>query len=477
MRLALRRDRGHARAIIAIGVTRATWNTVVVLFGALRLPIWFQRRDTYAAVVTKPSTRRSDNRLLYQRGERYLCALDAEGGRHTTRQLKPVADANATSVAEVRTAVEFVSAVKEVVDAVGPDAKDVLLSGANILLTPTFISTLSRRAPQTMEAALLNAANGLHPMADPSAVGPLSEFGPWAYYIRRLQDALRCIEVATVTGRRTTERHAQTVAVHRDATAIRVVAVAGLKALQRPLGERQRTKMPAPLARQPKREAVARARKIIEGVVRDLALVMANATMPAPTKTIIVATLAEIHDHAQRLVHASELPRNHACARVVERSDGPDARPGTYVVVMRLPNDVVLRIGRLGTFWLPKGYLLYVGSAMGGGGVRSRTNRHQDPSAVKLWNVDHVKAVARPVEIWWTHDTARVECDWAMALASMHGYCCPTSGFGANDCKACPAHFFHRSTKPECDEFAGALGAAPARSEVLRQRVLQRRTR
>jgi Uri superfamily endonuclease len=85
-----------------------------------------------------------------------------------------------------------------------------------------------------------------------------------------------------------------------------------------------------------------------------------------------------------------------------------------------------------------------------------------------MWNLDHFKAVARPIELWWTH--SKVECRWAMALAELPGYHCPAPGFGSNDCKICPAHFYHHVGPPSAEEFAVHIRQAiPDHAPIFRK--------
>ena len=49
---------------------------------------------------------------------------------------------------------------------------------------------------------------------------------------------------------------------------------------------------------------------------------------------------------------------------------------GSYALHLRLARSRVLQIGRLGRFTFPAGEYIYVGSALGAGGLRSRVGRH-----------------------------------------------------------------------------------------------------
>ena len=50
---------------------------------------------------------------------------------------------------------------------------------------------------------------------------------------------------------------------------------------------------------------------------------------------------------------------------------------GAYVLAVRLDSRRELPVGRLGRFNFPAGWYLYVGSAMGTGGLPARLRRHR----------------------------------------------------------------------------------------------------
>lgn len=115
------------------------------------------------------------------------------------------------------------------------------------------------------------------------------------------------------------------------------------------------------------------------------------------------------------------------------------ARPGTYVLILRLDAPTRVAAGRLGAFDLSAGLYAYVGSAHGPGGLRARLERHLRRAKPQHWHIDALTAVAEPVAIWTRSAPDRLECVWARALAALPGVTLPVAGFGASDC-ACPAH-------------------------------------
>lgn len=130
----------------------------------------------------------SPNRQLYRDGERYLRDLSSPAqGKYTTAELAPIARAHGTSVAEVRTAVEFVAAVNRIAAVAGATSKKLLLSAEHALLTPVLVCDLCRRPPHRVRAAMRQAAQGLHPLARPVPEGTPPEYLLWDYDLHRLR--------------------------------------------------------------------------------------------------------------------------------------------------------------------------------------------------------------------------------------------------------------------------------------------------
>ncbi len=135
----------------------------------------------------------------------------------------------------------------------------------------------------------------------------------------------------------------------------------------------------------------------------------------------------------------------------------PDNRPGTYALVFNCNRPVRLPVGRLGLVDLPTGYWIYVGSAFGPGGLRSRLIHHLTPSPRPHWHLDHIKKALEPISIWATTDAVKREHAWACLLAGQKGAKRPIVGFGATDCR-CRAHLIHRSRRPDFAGFRRRLG-------------------
>lgn len=121
--------------------------------------------------------------------------------------------------------------------------------------------------------------------------------------------------------------------------------------------------------------------------------------------------------------------------------------PGTYALVLQAETAQSITVGALGTLDIQSGWYVYVGSAFGPGGLRSRVRRHVRGDGALHWHIDYLRAAATVSAVWYTHDEARRECEWAATLRDTTGARTPFAGFGASDC-ACPSHLSAFDTAP-----------------------------
>jgi Uri superfamily endonuclease len=143
------------------------------------------------------------------------------------------------------------------------------------------------------------------------------------------------------------------------------------------------------------------------------------------------------------------------------------------VLALWLERACRIPVGRLGEFAFPAGWVLYVGSALGPGGLAARLGRHRRRFASGKrphWHVDYVREHA----VWggaWARRAGgrlegdgarrngeRLECDWAAALGQRPGARIVVPGFGASDCR-CPGHLVHLPALPDEAWMASILGA------------------
>ncbi len=126
--------------------------------------------------------------------------------------------------------------------------------------------------------------------------------------------------------------------------------------------------------------------------------------------------------------------------------------PGTYILILRLENDQVIQIGKLGRFRFPTGYYAYVGSALGPGGLAGRLKHHLHPGRKPHWHLDYFRKKAVLVEILVREDNRTLEHKWASALGKLDGAMVPAAGFGSSDCK-CMTHLYYFQERPVLEEF------------------------
>jgi len=130
---------------------------------------------------------------------------------------------------------------------------------------------------------------------------------------------------------------------------------------------------------------------------------------------------------------------------------------GIYCLILR--NDACdLEVGRLGPVNFRGGWHIYVGSALGPGGLPARVGRHFRLAAAKdrpaRWHIDRLLlSPAFSLEgavCGGTED--RLECRLADAIGGER-----VPGFGCTDC-SCDSHLFYRPADP-FDEITQAFDA------------------
>lgn len=131
--------------------------------------------------------------------------------------------------------------------------------------------------------------------------------------------------------------------------------------------------------------------------------------------------------------------------------------PGTYLLVLRASRSAVIQVGKLGRYFFPAGYYVYVGSAFGTGGIRARVGRHLSGGRKLHWHIDYLRSAAVVQEVWFSTEPVSLEHRWAQQIGELEGFQVPVEKFGASDCR-CASHLFCCVQKPDFQrarEFAG----------------------
>jgi Uri superfamily endonuclease len=156
------------------------------------------------------------------------------------------------------------------------------------------------------------------------------------------------------------------------------------------------------------------------------------------------------------------------CLHPVTRHELIPAR-GTYALLLSLSAPAAISVGRLGDHPIPRGFYLYIGSALGPGGILARLARHSLLEKKRHWHIDYLRPAALLEQAWVMASNARAECHWAAAANGLPQSTTPMPGFGASDCH-CPAHLFHFPARPSAEHFAAMVGIPSEHLEIIEYR-------
>lgn len=117
-----------------------------------------------------------------------------------------------------------------------------------------------------------------------------------------------------------------------------------------------------------------------------------------------------------------------------------------------------VQVGRRAQLDMRKGYYVYVGSALGPGGVAARLRHHYKVSSRPHWHLDYLRAETEFFQAYALYSRERKECEWASILAAVPGASQPMSRFGASDCQ-CSSHLFYFSSYLKMVRAMGEIAA------------------
>ena len=128
---------------------------------------------------------------------------------------------------------------------------------------------------------------------------------------------------------------------------------------------------------------------------------------------------------------------------------------GVYTLLLFVPHETILTIGKLGKQKFPRGYYTYTGSALGNGAsLKNRISRHLKKEKKMFWHIDYLladKSVSvRAIVVAETVE--KIECKVNRCLKDRNKTKVLVKGFGASDCKnSCGSHllYFADNNEPE----------------------------
>ncbi|WP_084384775.1 DUF123 domain-containing protein [Novosphingobium naphthalenivorans] len=126
------------------------------------------------------------------------------------------------------------------------------------------------------------------------------------------------------------------------------------------------------------------------------------------------------------------------CAEVhAETGEGLVYSPGAYVLVIEPAEPVTF--ARKGIAATPlSGWLVYAGSARGGGGIGARLRRHFRKDKKVHWHVDELTNAAACMAALAIPGGS--ECEIVDRLLASGLFETALAGFGSSDCRHCEAH-------------------------------------
>lgn len=112
------------------------------------------------------------------------------------------------------------------------------------------------------------------------------------------------------------------------------------------------------------------------------------------------------------------------------------------MVVLKCTQAKTIQIGKLASLQIKHGYYVYVGSAMGPGGVLARLRHHSKISKRPHWHLDYLRGETEFDAAYALYSSERKECEWVEIMAKNEQASKPLQGFGSSDCR-CVTHLFY----------------------------------
>lgn len=115
---------------------------------------------------------------------------------------------------------------------------------------------------------------------------------------------------------------------------------------------------------------------------------------------------------------------------------------GSYILSGYLREDTCIPVGNLGKRYFPKGFYLYVGSAMQS--LSRRVQRHLRKRKKEHWHIDFLLPFFEGLRVFEVRSSERLECAIAEELEKIAQV---IPSFGASDC-SCSGHLFFTPKPP-----------------------------
>ncbi len=120
--------------------------------------------------------------------------------------------------------------------------------------------------------------------------------------------------------------------------------------------------------------------------------------------------------------------------------------PGIYHLIIFMPENKIIKVGKLGEFYFLKGFYVYTGSAMNG--IESRLARHCRKNKCLHWHIDYLLSHSKIINIIVYPTKERLECEFNQRVLSLPDCLIPAKGFGSSDCD-CVTHLAYFRLYPD----------------------------
>jgi len=145
---------------------------------------------------------------------------------------------------------------------------------------------------------------------------------------------------------------------------------------------------------------------------------------------------------------------------------------GVYTLIIWLNAKSRLRVHKLGSFNLQKGYYAYTGSALGNGAasLRIRVARHLKGRKPRHWHIDFLltNKNANVNAVVAAESRVNKECHINNLIKKIEGATVPLVSFGASDCKQnCKSHLVYCGEENIQEKIVDAYTHSFGHSQVL----------
>ncbi|WP_338469567.1 GIY-YIG nuclease family protein [Niallia sp. XMNu-256] len=110
-----------------------------------------------------------------------------------------------------------------------------------------------------------------------------------------------------------------------------------------------------------------------------------------------------------------------------------------YCIYLKLEEDQLIKVGKLGEYFFHKGTYIYVGSARKN--MIKRIERHKKVQKKFHWHFDYLRPYGIVTKII-TYDERLGECALAEKIRKKNNGMLPIKGFGSSDCR-CLSHLIY----------------------------------